>query len=239
MWRTASSSCFPVLFLLEVTLAGVGEAVGEGESDNEGDGGRGGGEDTGDWGGRGSFSSSSISFSNFMSPGGSTLYLLAILPNSKRQRHTSLGCLCRTKPSDSNKHVSPTPASLHQDRKLAVLSRAKKDPDGALLLHGILRYGIVLLLPSGDRTPLLCLNFSCSVSASWHNRKPLSKRSMKLSAVISRFSMLESHSARSSFMGKRLASWRLASHCWYCCMSVRPGPMFCLGLRELHMVPCR
>lgn len=34
--------------------------------------------------------------------------------------------------------------------------------------------------------PLFCLNLSCSVSASWHNRKPLSKRSMKVSEVISR-----------------------------------------------------
>lgn len=49
--------------------------------------------------------------------------------------------------------------------------------------------------------------------------------------------MLVSHRARSSFMGSRLASWRLASHWWYCCMSVRPGTPGCLGLRELHMVP--
>lgn len=41
MCRTASSSCFPVLFLLEVTLAGMGEAVGEGEVDSDGDGERG------------------------------------------------------------------------------------------------------------------------------------------------------------------------------------------------------
>lgn len=38
-------------------------------------------------------------------------------------------------------------------------------------------------------------------------------------------------------MGSRLASCRLASHWWYCCMSVRPGTPGCLGLRELHMVP--
>lgn len=48
---------------------------------------------------------------------------------------------------------------------------------------------------------------------------------------------LVSHRARSSFMGSRLASCRLASHWWYCCMSVRPGTLGCLGLRELHMVP--
>lgn len=47
------------------------------------------------------------------------------------------------KPSDSNKHVSPTPTSRHQARKLAVLSRAKKEPEGADRRHGILRYGIV------------------------------------------------------------------------------------------------
>lgn len=47
-------------------------------------------------------------------------------------------------PSDSNKQVSPTPTSRHHDRKLAVLSRAKKEPDGALALHGILRLGIGL-----------------------------------------------------------------------------------------------
>lgn len=49
--------------------------------------------------------------------------------------------------------------------------------------------------------------------------------------------ILVSHRARSSFMGSRLASCRLASHWWYCCMSVRPGPLGYLGLRELHMVP--
>lgn len=46
-----------------------------------------------------------------------------------------------------------------------------------------------------------------------------------------------SHRARSSFMGSRLASWRLVSHSWYCCMSVRPGPLGGLGLMKLHMVP--
>lgn len=49
--------------------------------------------------------------------------------------------------------------------------------------------------------------------------------------------MLVSHRARSSFMGSRLASCRLASHWWYCCKSVRSGTLGCLGLRELHMVP--
>lgn len=93
MCRTASSNCFPVLFLLEVTLAGVGDGDGEGEGDKDGDGGRGCVGETGEGGGRGAFSSSSISFSNFMSPGGSTLYLVAIRPNCKRQRHTSRGCL--------------------------------------------------------------------------------------------------------------------------------------------------
>lgn len=43
------------------------------------------------------------------------------------------------KPSDSNRHVSPTPTSRHQARKLAVLSRAKKEPEGALCRHGIFR----------------------------------------------------------------------------------------------------
>lgn len=47
------------------------------------------------------------------------------------------------KPSDSNKQVSSTPTSLHQDKKFAVLSRAKKDPEGALALHGIFRTGKV------------------------------------------------------------------------------------------------
>lgn len=51
--------------------------------------------------------------------------------------------------------------------------------------------------------------------------------------------ILVSHRARSSFMGSRLASCRLASHWWYCCISVRPGTLECLGLRELHMVPYR
>ena len=41
------------------------------------------------------------------------------------------------KPSDSNRHVSSTPKSRHQDKKFAVLSLAKKDPEGALALHGI------------------------------------------------------------------------------------------------------
>lgn len=47
------------------------------------------------------------------------------------------------KPSDSNRQVSSTPTSLHQDKKFAVLSRAKKDPEGALALHGIFRTGKV------------------------------------------------------------------------------------------------
>lgn len=41
------------------------------------------------------------------------------------------------KPSDSNRHVSSTPKSRHQDKKFAVLSLAKKEPEGALALHGI------------------------------------------------------------------------------------------------------
>lgn len=49
----------------------------------------------------------------------------------------------------------------------------------------ILRLLFTLLLSCTARPPLFCLNLSCSVSASWHNRKPLSKRSMKVSAVIS------------------------------------------------------
>lgn len=72
---TASSSSFPVLFLLEVTLGGVGDGEGDGEGDDEGDGGRGCTGDAGDGGGRGAFSSCSISFSSFIRPGGSTLYL--------------------------------------------------------------------------------------------------------------------------------------------------------------------
>lgn len=50
-------------------------------------------------------------------------------------------------------------------------------------------------------------------------------------------SILESQSAKSSFMGSRLASCRLESHWWYCCMSVRPGPKGCFGLSGLHMIP--
>lgn len=45
----------------------------------------------------------SISRSNFTKPGGSTPYLAAIRPSSTRHRHTSRGCLCRTKSSDSNR----------------------------------------------------------------------------------------------------------------------------------------
>lgn len=58
-------------------------------------------------------------------------------------------CLCQgkksdlPKPSDSNRQVSPTPTSRHQARKFAVLSRAKKDPEGALRRHGILREGML------------------------------------------------------------------------------------------------
>lgn len=73
MLLTASSSSLPVLFLLELVLL-------NGEIDNETDG-----ETDGDWeweaggtgesGGSGLFSSCSISFSSFISPGGSTLYL--------------------------------------------------------------------------------------------------------------------------------------------------------------------
>lgn len=42
-----------------------------------------------------------------------------------------------------------------------------------------------VLGPARTLLPLFCLNVSCSVSASWHSRKPLSKRSMKVSEVIS------------------------------------------------------
>lgn len=45
------------------------------------------------------------------------------------------------KPSDSNRHVSSTPKSRHQDKKFAVLSLAKKEPEGALALHGIFFMG--------------------------------------------------------------------------------------------------
>lgn len=45
----------------------------------------------------------SISRSNLTKPGGSTPYLAAIRPSSIRQRHTSRGCLCRTRSSDSNR----------------------------------------------------------------------------------------------------------------------------------------
>lgn len=47
------------------------------------------------------------------------------------------------KSSDSNKQVSPTPTCRHQARKLAVLSRAKKEPEGAVRRHGILWHGRV------------------------------------------------------------------------------------------------
>lgn len=50
----------------------------------------------------------------------------------------------------------------------------------------IIRFLGTLLFPQAGSSPSFCLNFFCSVSASWHNRKPLSKQSMKLSAVISR-----------------------------------------------------
>lgn len=49
------------------------------------------------------------------------------------------------KPSDSNRQVSSTPTSLHQDKKFAVLSRAKNDPGGALALHGIFFTGIIYI----------------------------------------------------------------------------------------------
>lgn len=47
------------------------------------------------------------------------------------------------RPSDSKRQVSSTPKSRHQDKKLAVLSRAKKEPEGALALHGIFFRGKV------------------------------------------------------------------------------------------------
>ena len=70
---TASSSSFPVLFLLVEHL--VEEGAGEGEGEGDGVGERDGERETGEGGGGGAFSSSSISFSSFISPGGSTLYL--------------------------------------------------------------------------------------------------------------------------------------------------------------------
>lgn len=67
---TASSRSLPVLFLLELLLLN-GEMDGETGGDWELDAGG-----TGESGGSGNFSSScSISFSSFISPGGSTLYL--------------------------------------------------------------------------------------------------------------------------------------------------------------------
>lgn len=72
---------------------GEGDGKGDGDGDEEGEGERGCAGDKGDGGGGGAFSSCSISFSSLIRPGGSTLYLDAIRPNSKRQRHTSLGCL--------------------------------------------------------------------------------------------------------------------------------------------------
>lgn len=73
-WLTASSNSFPELFLLEDTLVGVRVGAGDGEGEEDGDGTRVWTGDTGD-GGRGAFSSCSISFSSFIRPGGSMLYL--------------------------------------------------------------------------------------------------------------------------------------------------------------------
>ena len=51
------------------------------------------------------------------------------------------------RPSDSNRQVSPTPTDRHQARKLAVLSLAKKEPEGALRRQGILLDGSVCWRP--------------------------------------------------------------------------------------------
>lgn len=75
-----------MLFLLDVDL--VGEGDGDGERGEAGD-------DTGDGRGRGAFSSCSISFSSFISPGGSTLYLkygrqnivFLLVKYSKKENH--------------------------------------------------------------------------------------------------------------------------------------------------------
>lgn len=89
------------------TGGGEGGAGGAGGGDGKGGGGLKDGEgakdrDRGDNGDKPA-SSLSISRSNFTKPGGSTPYLAAIRPSSIRHRHTSRGCLCRTKPSDSNR----------------------------------------------------------------------------------------------------------------------------------------
>lgn len=50
----------------------------------------------------------------------------------------------------------------------------------------ILQFLFTLPLPRLGKSSILCLNFSWRVSANRHSRNPLSNRSMKFSAVISR-----------------------------------------------------
>ncbi|PWA30469.1 hypothetical protein CCH79_00015354, partial [Gambusia affinis] len=110
-----SSRSLPALFLDEVTLVVVGVEVGvgeeDGEGDEEGDEGTGGAGDMGDGGDCPTFG-----FGGGLTRMGKTQF------NSPKS-------------SDSKRHVSPTPTSRHQARKLAVLSRAKKEPEGALCRH--------------------------------------------------------------------------------------------------------
>lgn len=81
------------------------------------------------------------------------------------------------KSSDSNRHVSPTPTLRHQARKLAVLSRAKKEPEGALCRHGILRWGILCWRHRGvSRCLHVCytkMNLRWRISHNFHCCIPL------------------------------------------------------------------
>lgn len=88
-------------------LAGLEREAGSGAGGGDGGSGLKGGDrskdsDRGDNGDKPA-SSLSISRSSFTKPGGSTPYLAAIRPSSTRHRHTSRGCLCRTRSSDSNR----------------------------------------------------------------------------------------------------------------------------------------
>ena len=97
------------------------------------------------------------------------------------------------KSSDSNRHVSPTPTLRHQARKLAVLSLAKKEPEGALCRHGILRLGIFCAETERLTDVFMCARmknipqmhrWTATVNWTWFFLLCLTKRKQMLSRLI-------------------------------------------------------
>ena len=128
--------------------------------------------------------------------------LATLLATSNKVKTTDFSSLCITRSSDSNNTASSILYFLHQSIKLAVLSRAKKEPCSAASLH--------FKPPIGtDCSNLGCSNFpsslrlstcSCMAPTRWHSTTPVSSFVRNVSAVMSIFSNCDNHSARSSLI---------------------------------------